>query len=143
MPRRVAAADTDGCVTDMMLVALGGAVGACARFWLSGMIGPRVGEAFPWGTLVVNVSGAAAIGLLAAGFVTAEGVAEPRRETWLLLVTGVLGSYTTVSAFSLQTLALARAGACGRAALNVLASLGLCLAAAFAGHQAGLRLFGG
>lgn len=128
---------------DLMLVAGGGALGACARFWLSGVVARRVGETFPWGTLAVNVSGAAVIGLLAARVLTAEGIAEPWRGTWLLLVIGILGSYTTVSSFSLQTLALARAGEGGRAALNVIASLGLCLAAALAGHQAGLRVFGG
>jgi len=130
-------------MVDLMLVASGGALGACARVWLSGVVARRVSETFPWGTLVVNVSGAAVIGLLAARFLTAEGIAEPWRESWLLLVIGILGSYTTVSSFSLQTLALARAGESGRAALNVMASLGLCLAAALAGHQAGLRLFGG
>ena len=128
---------------ELILVALGGSLGACARFWLSGIVARRVGETFPWGTLAVNVSGALAIGLLAARVMTPEGIAEPWREAWLLLVTGVLGSYTTVSSFSLQTLALVRTGDGGRAALNVVASLGLCLAAAFAGHQAGLRLFGG
>lgn len=130
-------------MTALLLVALGGALGACARFWLSGVVARRVGETFPWGTLAVNVTGALAIGLLAARFLTPQGVDAPWRETWLLLVTGVLGSYTTVSSFSLQTLALARAGEGGRAALNVLASVGLCLAAALAGHQAGLGLFGG
>lgn len=130
-------------MSGIILVALGGAFGACARFWLSGVVARRIGETFPWGTLAVNVSGAAIIGLLAARFVTPEGVAEPWRETWLLLVTGILGSYTTVSSFSLQTLALARAGEPWRAALNVMASLGLCLGAAFAGHQAGAMAFGG
>ncbi|WP_246522804.1 fluoride efflux transporter CrcB [Neoroseomonas eburnea] len=127
----------------LLLVAFGGAVGACGRFWLSGVVARRVGETFPWGTLVVNVTGATAIGLLAAGFMTADGVLEHWREAWLLLVTGILGSYTTVSSFSLQTLALARAGEAWRAALNVMLSLGLCLSAALAGHQAGLWLFAG
>lgn len=128
---------------DLILIALGGALGACARFWLSGVIARRVGETFPWGTLVVNVSGAAVIGLLAAAFLVPEGIIQGWRHTWLLLVIGILGSYTTVSSFSLQTLALVRAGQGGRAAMNVVASLGLCLAAALAGHQAGLSLFGG
>lgn len=126
----------------VLLVALGGAFGACARFWLSGVIARRMGETFPWGTLVVNVSGAAMIGLLAAGVLRAEGVAQGWPETWLLLVVGGLGSYTTVSSFSLQTLALWRAGDSARAGGNVLGSLGLCLAAALAGHRAGLLLFG-
>ena len=103
----------------------------------------RAGTVAELVTEAVNVSGACVIGLLAARFMTAEGVAEPWREAWLGLVTGVLGSYTTVSSFSLQTLALARAGEAGRAALNVLASVGLCLGAALAGHQAGLWMFGG
>jgi CrcB protein len=141
--RRAGAFVLERRMMEMILVALGGSLGACARFWLSGVVARRVGETFPWGTLVVNVSGAAVIGLLAARFMTVEGIAAPWRETWLLLVTGVLGSYTTVSSFSLQTLALARAGESGRAALNVVASFGLCLSAALAGHQAGLRLFGG
>ncbi len=128
---------------DVILVALGGALGACARVWLSGLVARRVGEAFPWGTLTVNVSGAVAIGLLAARWPAVDGIGEGWRTAWLLLVTGVLGSYTTVSAFSLQTLALARAGEPLRAALNVIGSLALCLGAAFAGQQAGLRLFGG
>ncbi len=128
---------------EVVLVALGGAVGACARFWLSGVVARRVGETFPWGTLVVNVSGAIVIGVLAAVVLTSDGVVEAWREAWIVLVVGVLGSYTTVSSFSLQTLALARVGEYRHAAFNVLASLGLCLAGALAGHQAGLRLFGG
>jgi CrcB protein len=128
---------------EVVLVALGGAIGACGRFWLSGVVARRMGETFPWGTLVVNVTGALTIGLLAARFLTIEGVAEPWRQVWITLVVGVLGSYTTVSSFSLQTLALARAGEGRRAALNVIASFGLCVGAALAGHQAGLRLFGG
>lgn len=125
-----------------LLVGAGGAVGACARFWLSGVVARRLGETFPWGTLVVNVSGALVIGLLAARFMNADAVLEPWRELWLVLVTGILGGYTTVSSFSLQTLALARSGEGGRAALNVLASVGLCLAAALAGNLAGLGMFG-
>jgi len=128
---------------EIILVALGGAIGACGRFWLSGVVARRVGETFPWGTLVVNVTGALAIGLLAAGLLTTGGVAEPWRGVWIGVVLGVLGSYTTVSSFSLQTLALARAGEKGRAALNVIASFALCLGAAVVGHQAGLQLFGG
>ncbi len=117
-------------------------MGACARFWLSGVVARRLGETFPWGTLAVNVSGALVIGLLAARFMNADGVLEPWRELWLVLVTGILGGYTTVSSFSLQTLALARSGEGRRVALNVLASVGLCLAAALAGNLAGLGMFG-
>ena len=130
-------------MTDMLLVALGGAFGAVMRFWLAALVARRLGEGFPWGTLAVNASGAAAIGLLAGAFAGAGGAAGPWREASLLLTAGVLGSYTTVSSFSLQTLALAGAGQTGRAAMNVAASLLLCLGGTAAGHQAGLRLFGG
>ena len=107
------------------LVGFGGAVGAIARFWLSGLVGRRVGETFPWGTLVVNVSGCFAIGLI-AGLLRDAAVA---RSLWPAAVTGVLGSYTTVSSFSLQTMNLMRVGEWRHAAGNVAASLLLCLAA--------------
>lgn len=113
-------------------VAVGGALGGMARFWVSGLVGQRLGEAFPWGTLVVNASGALAIGI-AAGLLT-DGATS---AAWHVAAVGFLGSYTTVSSFSLQTLALAREGRIGRAAWNVAGSLGLCLAAAALGLAVG------
>lgn len=115
-----------GHLTEIALVALGGALGGSARFALSGAVARRWGEAFPWGTLVVNVTGAALIGALAGLIAPGPGAAP---SLWLLLVVGVLGSYTTVSSFSLQTMALARGGQIGAALANVAASVGLCLAA--------------
>lgn len=120
----------------LVLVALGGAIGSVARVWLAGVITQWLGAGFPWGTLAVNATGALAIGVLA-------GAMRGAPEGWLLLVIGVLGSYTTVSSFSLQTLALARGGQPGLAACNLLASLGLCLGAAFAGLLGATWLFGG
>lgn len=120
----------------ILLIAVGGAAGGLARFWISGAVGKRFGEAFPWGTLIVNVSGATAIGLL-AGFALAPDTHEPRFATaWALLAIGILGSYTTVSTFSLQTLALFQSGETARASLNILASTGLCIAGAAAGFLA-------
>jgi len=109
-------------------VAVGSALGGVARFFVSGVVARAVGETFPWGTMVVNATGSVAIGVLAA-------LAEPHvlpsgAGTWSLAVTGFLGSYTTVSSFSLQTLALAREGQWGRAGGNVVLSLLLCLPAA-------------
>lgn len=114
-------------------VALGGAIGAPLRFAVSGLVGRRFGETFPWGTMAVNASGALAIGLFAA----AVGQSHP---AWQFVVTGVLGSYTTVSSFSLQTLALAQEGSVVRAGLNVGLSLGLCLGAAAVGLAIGTAL---
>ena len=115
-----------------LLVALGGALGGVSRHYVSGAVAARLGEAFPWGTLAVNASGAALIGLLA-------GVAE-RGGAWMFLAVGVLGAYTTVSTFALQTLSLWRGGAWGRAVVNMALSLGLCLALAAAGWALGARL---
>lgn len=107
------------------LVGIGGAIGAIARFWLSGLVGQRVGETFPWGTLVVNVTGCFAIGMIAGLLRDADSGSL----LWPAMVTGVLGSYTTVSSFSLQTMNLMRGGEWRHAAGNVAASLLLCLAA--------------
>jgi CrcB protein len=125
----------------MVWVAIGSALGGTARYWLSGAVGRRVGETFPWGTMAVNVSGALAIGVVAAlatggGWVASE-------HAWRLAVIGFLGSYTTVSSFSLQTLALVRDGERLRAAANVMLSVVLCLSAAVAGLMAGAALAGG
>jgi CrcB protein len=119
---------------DILSVAVGGALGGIGRFWLSGFVARWVGETFPWGTLAVNVSGAAAIGALAP-LLWVPGRGEfADLSLWAALVTGVLGSYTTVSSFSLQTLALARNGEWGPALFNALASTILCLAAAAAAY---------
>lgn len=119
-----------------LLVAFGGALGGVARFWVSGVVAHRFGETFPWGTLVVNVTGAACIGALGALLLTPEAHVVRSGPLWAGLVVGLLGSYTTVSSFSLQTLALARNGEVLRAAFNVMISLALCLGAAAAAYAA-------
>lgn len=119
----------------LIWVALGGAGGGMARLWLSRAVASRVGDAFPWGILAVNVTGCLLVGLAAAAAETQPLFRTP--AAWQLLVMGFLGSYTTVSSFSLQTLALARSGKMLRAGGNVALSLSLCLAAAALGHAAG------
>ena len=113
-------------------VAVGSALGGAARFLVSGLVARAVGETFPWGTMVVNVSGSAALGALAA--LADAGALDA--AAWQFAALGFLGSYTTVSSFSLQTLALVRDGEGPRAAGNVALSLGLCLAGAAAGFAA-------
>src|SRR5260370_29115234 len=110
-----------------VLVALGATVGTPARFFVSGVIAQRFGETFPWGTLVVNVSGCLIMGAVAA-FAKAHGLSS-ESAAWLLAATGFLGSYTTVSSFALQTRALVRAGEHRSANGYVLISLLLCLTA--------------
>ncbi|MFN3447159.1 MAG: fluoride efflux transporter CrcB [Roseococcus sp.] len=100
-------------------VALGGALGSMGRYGVSLLALWLFGTAYPWGTLAVNVLGSLAIGVLAA-----QGVEGPAR---LFLVTGVLGGFTTFSAFSLEA-ALLWERAPWMGALYVAASLGLGLA---------------
>ncbi|MBZ9710979.1 fluoride efflux transporter CrcB [Mesorhizobium sp. ESP7-2] len=119
----------------VMWVALGSAFGGPARYFVSGLVGRHVGETFPWGTMVVNVSGAFMIGLIAAA-ATIEGFL-PMPSAWQLAVTGFLGAYTTVSSFSLQTMALARDGQFRKAGGNVALSLALCLSAVALGYGVG------
>jgi len=102
-----------------LLVMLGGAVGAAARYHLGGVVGR--GSVFPWGTLAVNILGGVLMGLLIA-----RGPGEPAR---LVLGVGVLGGFTTFSAFSLETVTLIERGAAGPALGYVAASvIGACLA---------------
>ena len=116
-----------------ILVGVGSAIGGIMRFWASGVIANRFGQSFPWGTLVVNVTGCFIIGLFATLTAT-EG-------RWLVgpfgrnfFMTGVCGGYTTFSSFSLQTLNLARDEEWLYAAGNAVLSLVLCLAAVWLGH---------
>lgn len=117
---------------ELLLVAGGGAAGSVLRYLVSDTV-QRLYPALPIGTLTVNVSGSLLIGLF-AGLVEYRELfgSGPR----LLLVVGVLGGYTTFSAFSLETLALLRSGQSLLALLNVLLQLSLGLAAAAAGFAA-------
>lgn len=127
-------------IDGVIWVALGSVLGGTARFWLSGFVARRVGETFPWGTIVVNVSGAFLLGILGAS-AASHGIFEGVKA-WQFAAVGILGTYTTVSSFSLQTLALARDGEMKLAAGNMAISLGLCLIAVTAGFAAGRYAFG-
>jgi CrcB protein len=118
---------------DYVLVAGGGAIGSVARYWLSGFVGRRFSETFPWGTLIVNVTGCLAIGFFAT-FTGTEGRVFVRPEWRLAFMTGICGGYTTFSSFSLQTLNLGLEGDWLRAGANVILSVALCLAAVWIGH---------
>lgn len=123
------------------LVAVGGFFGGLARYLVSGFVARRIGEFFPWGTLAVNASGALSIGIL--GGVLSRPEEIPSGDfIWIVLAVGVLGSYTTVSSFSLQTLSLARDGAWHDAVLNIVASVAICFGAVLAGFLLANRLIG-
>jgi fluoride exporter len=123
-------------VLAVVWIGLGSALGGLGRYLISGMVARRFGETFPWGTLVVNLSGALLIGVLAGAGALAVG------EVRQFLIIGVLGSYTTVSSFSLQTLALVREGERWPALANILLSLAGCLLMAPLGYLASQTLLG-
>lgn len=129
-------------MTDLLIglagVALGSALGGAARFFVASLLGRMLGDAFPWGTLAANVSGAAAIGAFAA--IASQQGLPAGSAAWQAVVVGFLGGYTTVSALSLQTLALAQQGARGAAAANVVVSTAAGLAAVALGYAAGAAL---
>ena len=109
----------------ILLVALGSAVGGAARWALAAWIDGRTGPGFPWGTLAVNVLGGLAIGMAYALI--------GRESIRLLLVVGVLGGFTTFSAYSLQTFTLLQQGRHGAAAGYAIGSMLACLLACWAG----------
>jgi CrcB protein len=120
-----------------LAVALGGAVGSMARHAVNVALHTRVTTRFPIGTVVVNLIGCFAIGLL-AGLLTSERIAL--RAHWREFVfVGLLGGFTTFSAFGLDTLLLARTHSPGQAALNVGAQVVGGLLAVWVGYQLGLR----
>ena len=117
-------------------VAVGGAMGSVARFWLANAMTALTGPRFPWGTLLINVVGSFVIGLVAGiSLPPARFAVHP--DIRIFLMTGVCGGFTTFSAFSLQTLNLLQAGepipAFGYAAGSVL----LCVIATWCGWALG------
>ncbi len=118
---------------------VGSGLGGLARWGVSGVIANKFGQTFPWGTLVVNVTGSFVIGLFAT-------VTGPDGR-WLAPVTfrqffmiGICGGYTTFSSFSLQTLALVEDGEWFRAAANSVLSVALCLIGVWLGHVLAIGL---
>ncbi|MDQ1373681.1 MAG: fluoride exporter [Actinomycetota bacterium] len=120
----------------MAAIAVGGALGAPARYGLSTLVGTRAG-AFPWATFWVNVSGSAALGFLVAWLI-AHGRDGGRRRA--LLGTGFLGAYTTYSTFAVETDQLLQHGRAGVAVAYAGASVVAGLAAAAVGLSVGRRL---
>jgi len=127
-------------MTATLWIALGGALGSVARYWVAVWAAP-LSQRLPWGTVGINVAGSFLIGFV--GTLTLAGGRHPAPE-WLRLfiMVGVCGGFTTFSSFSLQTLDLLRADAWGRALANMALSVLLCLAAVAAGHGLAARLGG-
>jgi fluoride exporter len=117
-------------VQGFAIVFLGGGVGAALRHGVNVLSARLFGTSFPWHTLIENVTGSLVMGLLAGWFAFKT---DPSQAWRLFLTTGILGGYTTFSAFSLDTVLLYERGQTGLAALYVLASVALSIAGLFAG----------
>ncbi|KAA3623375.1 MAG: fluoride efflux transporter CrcB [Proteobacteria bacterium] len=122
----------------ILAVALGGALGAVLRYAVVTGAASAIGRTFPFGTLAVNIVGSFLIGMLFVWFQARGPHHEILRAS---LIVGLLGGFTTFSAFSLETLNLFVGGHPGRAALNVVLNVSLCLAAAAAGVKLSKSLF--
>ncbi len=124
-------------MSQILAIAAGGAAGAVARFWLSTATYGWLGRDFPYGTLLVNVLGSLLMGLLSVVLIERLSLGPEWRAVVLV---GFLGAFTTFSTFSLETLNLIEAGAHLRALANVVASVTLCIAAAWGGVLIGRQL---
>jgi CrcB protein len=124
-----------------LLIALGGALGSVARYWLALWAAP-LSRSLPWGTILINVGGSFAIGLFGT-LTLAHGRYAVSEQARLFVMVGICGGFTTFSSFSLQSFDLLRSGAIARALLNIGLSVVLCLGAVAAGHALGARLNGG
>jgi fluoride exporter len=114
-------------------VALGSALGGAARYGGVWLTGDLIGDAFPWGTILVNVTGSFVIGFYAT--VTGpDGRFLVGSEQRVFVMVGVCGGYTTFSAFSLQVFEQLRHGQMLAAAANSVLSMALCLLAVWLGH---------
>lgn len=122
----------------LLVIALGAALGANARYLVGLWAASRFGAAFPYGTLIVNIAGSLLLGFVVA-LATERLALSP--QTRLLIVVGFLGSFTTFSSYAVESLALLRGGGFWSAALNILGNNLLALAAALAGSYFG-RIIG-
>ena len=113
-----------------LVVFLGGGLGAAMRHGINIAAARALGIAFPYGTLLINITGSLIMGLIAAYFAFKGDASQHWR---LFLTTGILGGYTTFSAFSLDAALLYERGEIGLAALYVVASVALSIAGLFAG----------
>jgi fluoride exporter len=120
-------------------VALGSAIGGAARYALSGVVANWIGATFPWGTLIVNVTGCFVIGIFNT-LTGPDGIWPVPTNIRIFVMVGMCGGYTTFSSFGLESLNLVRNGEWLPAGDYILASVIFCLVGVWLGHVAGLLL---
>ncbi len=114
-------------------IALGGAIGTVGRYWLSEVVARTIGETFPWGTLIINVSGSFVIGFFGA-LTGPDGRIFVGTTARQFVMIGICGGFTTFSSFSQQTLNLMHDGEWLYAGGNIVGSVALCLLAVWIGY---------
>jgi fluoride exporter len=127
-------------LTTILLIAAGGAIGTLARYFVA-LAAVSISGSLPWGTILINIAGSFVIGFFGT-LTLAQGRYPVSESLRLCVLVGFCGGFTTFSSFSLQTLDLLRAGATGRALVNVGLSVVLCLLAVALGHGLAARLNG-
>jgi fluoride exporter len=124
-------------VQKYLFIAIGGALGSMARYWVGSSVAGRMGIRFPYGTLIVNISACIIIGFS----MTYLGRRAEFSPAWRFLIpVGFIGAYSTFSTYEWETLSTMRSGAFGIAALYAVGSLVLGLAAVWGGSVLGEML---
>lgn len=122
--------DRGNDIMNYLLVFLGGGCGSMIRYWVNVLCGRLFGTDFPYGIMLINITGSTVMGLI-AGYLAFKGEAS---QPWrIFIMTGILGGYTTFSAFSLDAAVLYERGEVGLAALYVVGSVALAILGLFAG----------
>lgn len=121
-----------------LLIFLGAGIGGVFRYWISSLVHHFTDRQFPYGTLVVNVSGCFVMGLLFVLVIERFDGLGPQLRSFLLI--GLLGGYTTFSSFSIETFNLFENGAWLSGSLNILLSISLCIFATLLGVVGGRQL---
>ena len=123
----------------VLLVAIGGAIGSVARYGMGALAAQLLGSTFPWGTLLVNLTGSFLISVVMHVALTGTAISLELR---IFLTTGIMGGFTTYSSFNYETLALINQRAYGLAGLNVSVTVVGCFLTGVLGLAAGRALAG-
>ena len=127
-------------MSQIVFLAIAGALGALSRYGLSGLIQRLSGAGFPYGTLVVNVLGSLVIGFVMQIGLNTDIIPRTLRVT---ITVGFLGAFTTFSTFSYETVGYLQDGAWLLASVNIISNLGLCLISTIIGMALGRIVAGG